>query len=54
VDNHGEIEQRLSRDKLLRLAVAAGGATILGARLDAAQAALAGLGAESGRLQVLD
>ena len=54
MDYQEEIEQRLSRDKLLRLAIAAGGATILGGRLDAAQAALAGLGAESGRLKVLD
>jgi spermidine/putrescine transport system substrate-binding protein len=54
VENQEEIEQRLSRDKLLRLAVAAGGATILGNRLETAQAALDRLGAESGRLQVLD
>src|SRR5205814_8235133 len=46
--------ERLSRERLLRLAAAAGGAGLLGSRLDKAQAALDWLGAESGRLQVLD
>src|SRR5436309_892882 len=46
--------ERLSRERLLRLAAAAGGAGLLGSRLDTAQAALDWLGAESGRLQVLD
>src|SRR5262245_8323777 len=46
-------ERRLSREDLLKLAAAAGGATLLG-RGGAAEAALDRLGAESGRLQVLD
>jgi spermidine/putrescine transport system substrate-binding protein len=49
---HEETEQ-LSRQRLLRLA-AAGGVGLLGTRLGTAQAALERLGAESGRLKVLD
>jgi spermidine/putrescine transport system substrate-binding protein len=49
---HEETEQ-LSRERLLRLA-AAGGVGLLGTRLGTAQAALERLGAESGRLKVLD
>src|SRR5215510_1722347 len=47
-------ERRLSREDLLKLAAAAGGATLLGGRVGPARAALGRLGAESGRLQVLD
>jgi len=53
MDKHDEFEQRLSREKLLRLAAAAGGAGLLG-RAGQAQAALDWLSAESGRLRVLD
>src|SRR5262249_28184998 len=49
---HEETEQ-LSRGRLLRLA-AAGGVGLLGTRLGTAQAALERLGAETGRLKVLD
>jgi len=49
---HEETEQ-LSRERLLRLA-AAGGVGLLGIRLGTAHAALERLGAESGRLKVLD
>jgi len=49
---HEETEQ-LSRQRLLRLA-AAGGVGLLGTRLGTAHAALEQLGAESGRLKVLD
>src|SRR2546421_3845835 len=54
MDKHEGTEKRLSREQLLRLTAAAGGATLLGSRFDTAQAALERLGAESGRLQVLD
>ena len=47
-------ERRLSREDLLKLAAAAGGATLLGGRVGAAEATLDRLSAESGRLQVLD
>src|SRR5213080_47974 len=47
-------ERRLSRAELLRLGVAAGGATLLAGPVGAARAALDRLTAESGRLQVLD
>ena len=47
-------ERGLSRSELLKLAAAAGGAALLGTRVGAAGAALSRLGAESGRLQVLD
>ncbi|TML22445.1 MAG: extracellular solute-binding protein [Actinobacteria bacterium] len=53
---HGEgsIERRLSRQDLLKLAAAAGGAGLLAGRVPAAGAALDWLAAESGQLQVLD
>jgi spermidine/putrescine-binding protein len=54
MDQHEGTERRLSREQLLKLTAAAGGATLLGSRFDTAQAALERLGAESGRLQVLD
>src|SRR5436305_11833173 len=47
-------ERRLSREELLRLGIAAGGATLLAGPVGAARAALDRLAAESGRLQVLD
>jgi len=47
------MERRLSREDLLKLAAAAGGAALLG-RVGAAEAAVDRLSAESGRLQVLD
>ena len=50
--NHEETE-RLSRERLLRIA-AAGGAGLLATRIGTAEAALDLLGAESGRLKVLD
>jgi spermidine/putrescine transport system substrate-binding protein len=46
--------RRLSREDLLRLAAAAGAGALLGSRADLAGAALERLGAESGRLQVMD
>ena len=48
------IERRLSRQDLLKLAAAAGGAGIVAGRAGAGRAALARLTAESGTLQVLD
>ena len=54
MDTHEGTEQRLSRERLLKLAAAAGGAGLLGGRIGTAQAALDWLNAESGRLQVLD
>jgi spermidine/putrescine-binding protein len=54
-DEHDELmESRLSRERLLKLAAAAGGASLLAGRAGAAAAALERLTAESGRLQVLD
>jgi spermidine/putrescine-binding protein len=50
--NHEETE-RLSRERLLRIA-AAGGAGLVATRIGTAQAALERLAAESGRLKVLD
>ena len=47
-------ERRLSREDVIKLAAAAGGAALLGTRAGAAGAALARLGAESGNLRVLD
>jgi spermidine/putrescine-binding protein len=47
-------ERRLGRDDFLKLAAAAGGATLLAGPVAAARAAGAQLAAESGRLQVLD
>src|SRR5213082_3942192 len=54
MDKHEDTEKRLSREQLLKLTAAAGGATLLGGRFDTAQAAIERLGSESGRLQVLD
>src|SRR5947207_7252606 len=48
------MERRLSREQLLKVAAAAGGASLWGGRVDAAHAALDWLNADSGRLQVLD
>ena len=48
------MEQRISREQLLRLAAAAGGAAVVGGPAAIAEAARAELAAESGRLQVLD
>jgi spermidine/putrescine-binding protein len=47
-------ERRLSRQELLKLTAAAGGAALLGTQAGRAGAALSQLGAESGRLQVMD
>jgi len=53
--DHGDVsERRIRRDDFLKLAAAGGGAALLAGRAGAARAALARLGAESGRLQVLD
>jgi spermidine/putrescine transport system substrate-binding protein len=48
------LERRLSRDNLLKLAAATGGAGLLAGRAGMAEAARAHLAAETGRLQVLD
>ena len=48
------LERRVSREDFLKLAAAAGGAGLLAGRAGAADAALARLAAESGRLQVMD
>jgi spermidine/putrescine transport system substrate-binding protein len=48
------LQRRLSREHLLKLAVATGGASLLAGRSGLAQGALARLEAESGSLQVLD
>jgi spermidine/putrescine-binding protein len=48
------LERQLSREDLLKLAAAAGGATLLAGPVGTARAALDRLTAESGRLQVLD
>src|SRR5213593_1547709 len=53
-EHDDSLEQALSRNDLLKLAAAAGGAALLGTRAGTAGAALSRLGAESGRLQVLD
>ena len=50
-DGEDFAERQLSRDKLLKIAAAAGGAVLLPGSLAAAAKALS---AESGRLQVLD
>jgi spermidine/putrescine-binding protein len=47
-------DRRLSREDLLRGALAAGGAGLVAGRVGTARAALDWLSAESGRLQVLD
>ena len=49
-----ERAERLSRERLLRLAAAGGAGLVLGSRLGPAQAAVDRLTAESGRLKVLD
>jgi spermidine/putrescine transport system substrate-binding protein len=54
MDRDEGAERTLSREELLRLAVAAGGATLLGGGVDAALAALNAAEAESGRLRVMD
>jgi spermidine/putrescine transport system substrate-binding protein len=54
MEGRDAMEQRLSREGLLRLAAAAGGAAVVGGRTGAAEAARSHLAAESGRLQVLD
>src|SRR5881392_2488873 len=48
------LERRLSREDLLKLAAATGGAGLLAGRTGIADAARAHFAAESGRLQVLD
>jgi spermidine/putrescine-binding protein len=53
-DERDELERRLSREDLFKLAAAAGGASLLAGRTGIARAALERLTAESGRLQVLD
>src|SRR4051812_49686496 len=53
-DERNELERRLKREDLFKLAAAAGGASVLGSRAGIARAGLGRLGAESGRLQVLD
>ena len=53
-DDQDPLESRLSRQDLLKLAAAAGGASLLAGRASAAGAALDLFAAESGRLQVLD
>jgi spermidine/putrescine transport system substrate-binding protein len=54
MDKQEGTERRLSREQLLRLAAAAGGAGLLGGHVETAEAALDWLTAESGRLRVLD
>ena len=54
MNTNDEPERTLSRERLLRLAVATGGAAMLGGKAQLAGAALERMGAESGRLQVLD
>src|ERR1044072_1336274 len=54
MDNPDATGGRLSREQLLRRAAAAGGATLLGSRIEAGRAAVDWVTAESGRLQVLD
>src|SRR5438132_1242545 len=53
-DGRDLLERRLSREDLLRLAAATGGAGLLAGHAGLAQAARAQLEAEKGRLQVLD
>src|SRR5207253_1521469 len=48
------LQRRLSREQLLKIAAAAGGASLLGGPLATARAAQDWLSSESGRLQVLD
>jgi spermidine/putrescine transport system substrate-binding protein len=53
-DERGLTERAFSRNDLLKVAAAAGGAALLGTSAGRAGAALSRLGAESGKLQVLD
>jgi spermidine/putrescine transport system substrate-binding protein len=53
-EERGSTERRFSRDELLKLAAATGGASLLAGRAQAALAAFDRLTAESGRLQVMD
>jgi spermidine/putrescine transport system substrate-binding protein len=53
-DERDEIERRLKREDLFKLAAAAGGASLFASRTGVARAAFERLTAESGRLQVLD
>jgi spermidine/putrescine-binding protein len=53
-EERNELERRLSREDLFKLAAAAGGASLLAGRTGAARAAFERLTAETGRLQVLD
>jgi spermidine/putrescine transport system substrate-binding protein len=53
-EDRGLLERRLSREDLLKLAAATGGAGLIAGRAGAADAARAHLAAETGRLQVLD
>jgi spermidine/putrescine transport system substrate-binding protein len=53
-DEQDLLDRRLTREDVLKLAAAAGGAGLLASRVGAAGAALDRLSAESGRLQVLD
>src|SRR5947208_2182665 len=53
-EGNDRTERRLSREDLLKLAAATGGASVLAGRVGTARAALDRLTAESGRLQVLD
>jgi spermidine/putrescine-binding protein len=54
MDDSTLLERRLSREDLLKLAAAAGGAGLLAGRAGMAEAAREHLAAETGRLQVLD
>jgi hypothetical protein len=53
-DEQDRLERRVTREGLLKLAAAIGGAGFLASRAGVAAAALERLSAESGRLQVLD
>ena len=53
-DEQDVFERRLTRDGLLKLAAATGGAGLLASRAGVARAAIEGLKAENGALQVLD
>jgi spermidine/putrescine transport system substrate-binding protein len=53
-DEQDRLERRVTREGLLKLAAATGGAGFLASRAGVAAAALERLSAESGRLQVLD
>jgi len=53
-DGQDRMERRLSRQDLIKLSAAAGGAGLLAGRVSSAGAALERLTAETGRLQGLD